>query len=134
VTLPTGQWYDKSGKDLDMVRRALEPDPDANLEGAAFHIQQAAEKLVKGYLTQIGVVVPRTHDIGALAAQVPAGDPFKAQFMALDAVTPWATLWRYPPDDPATNLAPDIGDVLTWKRKVEELSNSIRPGRSAGCP
>ncbi len=83
---PAKDWYDKFLGDMDMVRRALEPDP--NVEGAAYHVQQAAEKLIKGYLTQIGIPVPRTHDIGTLAAQIPVGDPLRLAAVTLDAVTP----------------------------------------------
>ena len=131
MSVSASDWYDKSLDDLDMVRRALEPSPGQNLGGAAYHVQQAAEKLLKGYLTHIGVAVPRTHDIATIAAQIPHVDPLKADAVALDAVTPWATIFRYPPDDPATNTPPELKDVLSWKQRIEDLTVKIK---SASTP
>jgi HEPN domain-containing protein len=44
-------WLEKAAKDLDAVRRSVMPLPDQNLETAAYHTQQAAEKGVKALLT-----------------------------------------------------------------------------------
>ena len=124
-------WYQKSANDMDMVRRALEGDPDMNLEGAAYHVQQAAEKLIKGYLTDLGIHHGFTHDIGALANLIPNANPHKADVVALDATTSWATQWRYPNDDPAANSPPTLADVSTWKQKVEDLTSQIAPAPSS---
>ena len=110
-----------------MARRALDSNPDVNLEGAAYHVQQAAEKLIKGYLTDLGVAYPFTHDVGALAGRIPDSDPLKADAVALDATSSWATQWRYPVDDPATNPIPDLADIETWRQKVEDLTHLMNP-------
>ena len=43
-------WLEKAKGDLDVVRRSLMPLPDKNLEAAAYHCQQAAEKSIKALL------------------------------------------------------------------------------------
>lgn len=42
-----------------------------SLSGAAYHCQQAAEKLVKALLAQSAIVFPKSHDIAALVALLP---------------------------------------------------------------
>ena len=129
---PSGNdWYKKSDGDMDMVRRALDGDPHMNLEGAAYHVQQAAEKLLKGYLTDLGIRYPLTHDIATLAHHIPSTNPLRPGAIALDATSPWATQWRYPADDPATNPAPDLADIETWRQKVEELTGLMNPAPSS---
>jgi len=44
-------WFDKAGKDLWRVEILLAAD---DIEGAGFHLQQAAEKYLKGYLLHKG--------------------------------------------------------------------------------
>jgi HEPN domain-containing protein len=52
-------WLEKARGDLDVVRRSLVPMPEVNLEAAAYHLQQAAEKSLKGLLVHLGLVYPR---------------------------------------------------------------------------
>ena len=124
-------WYKKSASDMDMVRRALDGNPVMNLEGAAYHVQQAAEKLLKGYLTDLGIRYPFTHDIGTLAHLIPSTDPLRPDAIALDATSSWATQWRYPADDPATNPVPDLADIEIWRQKVEDLTGLMHPAPSS---
>jgi HEPN domain-containing protein len=66
-------WLEKAATDLDAVRRSLMPLPDQNLETAAYHTQQAAEKGIKALLTHLGIAYPRGrhgHDIALAAAEV----------------------------------------------------------------
>lgn len=52
-------WLEKGKGDLDMVRRSLIPMPEQNLEAAAYHLQQAAEKAMKALLAHLGIPYPR---------------------------------------------------------------------------
>ena len=51
---------------------------------AAFHLQQAAEKLVKAALSIEDIPVALTHQIGALAAMLPDDHPLRADLAAFD--------------------------------------------------
>jgi HEPN domain-containing protein len=65
----------KARSDLDMVRRAMTPPTDQNLEQAAYHIQQAAEKARKALLVHLGIAYPRGgakgHDLKLSALLIP---------------------------------------------------------------
>ncbi|MEK6409399.1 MAG: HEPN domain-containing protein [Acidobacteriota bacterium] len=54
----------KADNDLKMARIGF--DHDAPLDTVAFHVQQAAEKMLKALLASRGVDYPRTHDLRAL--------------------------------------------------------------------
>ena len=59
------QWLSKADDDLRLAELALGTDPPV-CWGAAFHAEQAAEKLLKALLTFHGIEFARTHDIDYL--------------------------------------------------------------------
>jgi HEPN domain-containing protein len=56
-------WFAKAEKDLYRVDILLAAD---DIEGAGFHLQQAAEKYLKGYLLSKGWPLKRIHDLEVL--------------------------------------------------------------------
>jgi HEPN domain-containing protein len=61
-----------------------------------FHCQQAVEKILKAVLSEYGVPFRRTHDLRELMdALADAGHPLPRTLASLDALTPFATLFRY---------------------------------------
>ena len=56
-------WYDFGAKDLDRARRRL---VEEDVEDAVFHLQQAAEKLIKGKLIALGWSLQKTHNLRKL--------------------------------------------------------------------
>lgn len=56
-------WFEKARKDLRRVEVLLADD---DVEGAGFHLQQAAEKYLKGYLLGKGWPFKRIHDLEVL--------------------------------------------------------------------
>lgn len=56
-------WFRYAQRDLE---RAACLDANTDPEGVLFHLQQAAEKALKGRLVQLGWKLQRTHDLGAL--------------------------------------------------------------------
>jgi HEPN domain-containing protein len=122
-------WLETAAKDLDAVRRSLMPLPDQNLEMAAYHTQQAAEKGVKALLTHLGIAYARGrhgHDIALASAGTPASHRLAGDAQALGALTPWATAWRYPADDPATAAPlPEAAEIERWAEKVEAFLNTV---------
>jgi HEPN domain-containing protein len=53
---------------------------DGPIDAIAFHLQQAAEKLLKAFLTLHGIEYPFTHDIGELLLMAVEPSPRLAQF------------------------------------------------------
>jgi HEPN domain-containing protein len=98
---------------------------------AAFHVEQAAEKLIKAVLTTEGRTYPATHhQLGQLAALLPPDHAWRADLAALDKHTSAATALCYPspgghlpaPPDPAT-LAEDLREI---ERLLPELEDWCR--------
>ncbi|MCJ2142270.1 HEPN domain-containing protein [Methylobacterium sp. E-066] len=98
------EWVRKAQQDTRSARRLLLDPPE--LEDAAFHVHQAVEKAAKAILVSEGIRYPRGrgagHDLDALARLIPSSSPFHAQAQQLAGLTPWATAFRYPADDPLT--------------------------------
>lgn len=98
------EWIRKAQQDTRSARRLLLDPPE--LEDAAFHVHQAVEKAAKAILIAEGIRYPRGrgagHDLDALAKLIPRSSPFHAQAQQLAGLTPWATAFRYPADDPLT--------------------------------
>ena len=89
-------WMMKEWRDLETARRVAENESPF-YDVAAYHCQQAAEKAVKAFLAHHGKPFERTHDIEVLtdvAAEVNAD--FSQLAEAADALTPYATRFRYP--------------------------------------
>jgi HEPN domain-containing protein len=64
---------------------------------SAFNIEQAAEKLLKAVLTVEGKTFSvQHHQLGALAQLLPEGHEWRADLMAFDQFTSYATSLRYP--------------------------------------
>lgn len=67
-------WIVSADTDLDAARRCVADPP--NVAVAAYHCQQAAEKLIKAVLVALCIPYPRGrsgHDLGLAAAQIPSG-------------------------------------------------------------
>ena len=89
-------WLVKAWRDLETARRAATGEP-AFYDIAVYHCQQAAEKAVKAFLVHHGKPYEKTHDIEVLADLAGEIDPsFSKLADAADALTPYATRFRYP--------------------------------------
>lgn len=85
---------------------------------AAFFVQQTVEKIGKALLVHDGVDPERVHAIAKLAAELAPAHPLRADLMALDRLSVYATVIRYPsptgklPRPPAADaLDADIATV-----------------------
>lgn len=93
---------------------------------AAFNIEQAAEKLLKAVLTAEGIRFPTSHhQLGALAALLPASHVWRADLMAFDDFTSYATALRYPKPGGGLPSEPDDADLRQGWAEVAALVNEI---------
>ena len=89
-------WMVKAWRDLETARRAAEGEPPF-YDVAVYHCQQAAEKAVKAFLVHHGKPYEKTHDIEVLTDLASVVDStFSKLADAADALTPYATRFRYP--------------------------------------
>ncbi len=69
------------------------PERDA----VCFHCQQAAEKYLKALLCEVGLVIPRIHNLPRLLLSVTPHYPtLKSSRRILESLTRYATEYRYP--------------------------------------
>ncbi|HSW42732.1 MAG TPA: HEPN domain-containing protein [Patescibacteria group bacterium] len=123
-------WLELAALDLEAAVR-LAGDPDF-ARVVVYHCQQAAEMAIKGLLTWNGIRFGRTHDLdmlGSLARPLaPALGPVLDRAVDL---TPYAWLYRYPPDSPAP-LQGEAGEAIDAARELSEailgtVPDGLRP-------
>jgi len=94
----------KAAQDEALLDQVL-TSGDVSDEIIGFHCQQAAEKILKALLSDLGVRFRKTHEIGALMCLASeTGHPLPAQFEDLDALTPFGAIYRYDDYDAPVSL------------------------------
>ena len=89
-------WLIKAQHDLASAKR-LSTGPDPLLDTAIYHCQQAAEKVVKGFLVYRDTRFSKTHDIEQLTAVANGLDARFAAWVEVGKhLTLYATVCRYP--------------------------------------
>ena len=85
----------KAAQDEALLDEVLASDQVSD-EIIGFHCQQAAEKILKALLSDVGVRFRKTHEIGALMALLAqSGHGLPDQFENLDVLTPFGAIYRY---------------------------------------
>ena len=91
------EWMKYARADLVFARLPL---PTGGLyEQLCFHAQQAAEKALKALLVQLGIAVPKTHNLQGLVDLLPsklANDPV---FRDAPRLSIYAVTFRYPGEE-----------------------------------
>ena len=64
----------------------------SNRRQAAYFCQQAAEKMARAILAEASVLFGTGHNLGQMAAALPAEHPFRGKLTALDKHSPAATI------------------------------------------
>jgi HEPN domain-containing protein len=97
----------RPGHDLRSAKRLFTDEPPI-LDTAAYHCQQSAEKALKAFLVLHEIQFSKIHLLLPLIEQCVDVDPAFAQLReAAEALTPFATVFRYPGDV----LEPEPSDV-----------------------
>ena len=124
----TRDWVRKAEADYraaHKVWRGHDPLPDP----CCFHCQQCAEKYLKALLEELGLNVPRTHNLVALLPLlVPYHGSLRSMRRGLDFLTRFAVDTRYPGDDASKRQAEA---ALRWAGQVRTACRSLlslKPG------
>jgi HEPN domain-containing protein len=120
-------WLKVAKSDLRQVRNNLF-GPEPTTSGAAFHCQQAAEKLVKALLVLEDIAFRKTHDIEALVALLPSNHQLRPAVSSLEHLTPFATIYRYPAEDEPEE--PTQEDVTQWLHELEQAATLVEQAAS----
>lgn len=114
------EWIEKAEQDLRRVERRLqEGDP----EDAAFHLQQALEKFLKGYLLSTGWELKKIHDLEALLDDAVGSAAELERYRALcQQVTGYYLTERYP----SVGGAPSAEEIRSAYQSAKDFSGWIR--------
>jgi HEPN domain-containing protein len=115
------EWLRRVEKDLTMARKGCEGD-DAVPDQAAYHVQQAAEKLTKAALVAHEVRPQKGHKIEEFAPLLPDDFLLKARFRELERFSDFAWAYRYP-EYPGQERIPEptIAEVRDWIAELKAL-------------
>lgn len=98
---------------------------------AAYLAQQAVEKIARAILAQAGIGFGTSHNIGQMAAALPADHPWRPKLIALDRLSPAATSYRYPapggrivPGPPPADLRADLAEVARLREEARKTVKS----------
>jgi HEPN domain-containing protein/predicted nucleotidyltransferase len=120
------RWLKVADNDSRTVLACLAADPP--LRGnAAFHCQQAVEKLLKGFLTLAGKRSRKTHSLSQLGAMAQESFPELAELVStVDNWSSWVAEFRYPG---ATEPEPDQHELRRALDVIDRLAASLRAKR-----
>ena len=124
------EWLRKADNDRRMAEAALLQIP-AITEAAAFHCQQAVEKLLKAFLTWREEEFEKTHDLRLLIERCGRHDPaFLDHQDTIEPLTGYAIRFRYPgPEDPSVEAVEAALAVVreVWDFVVARMPKEVRP-------
>ncbi len=118
------RWLAKADEDVAVAELALARYPPLT-EPAAFHCQQAAEKILKALLVAAGVVPTRSHDMERLVQGAALLYPTLSDKMqAFARLTEWLTVSRYP--DLGGGLGEGPSDVANMLALIKAFGADVR--------
>lgn len=120
-------WLRKASEDLRAAAVERAADPPV-LSDIVFHAQQAAEKVLKGFLVWHGKTFRKTHSLEELGEQcLEIDDSLRTSIDQAVPLTEYASKFRYPgePEDPSVEEADEA--IASARRLFEAVSNVLPP-------
>lgn len=94
--------------------------PESPDEVIGFHLQQAAEKLLKALLSFLSIEYRYTHNLGELIHLLAAaGEGLPSELDNVRNLTPYALEWRY-------DFLPGEGESRLDRKAAREMVSSLR--------
>lgn len=88
-----------------------------------FHCQQCAEKYLKGILEELGLTIPKTHDLDyLLALLLPHHSSLRSLRRGLIFLTDFAVDTRYPGNNASKRQA---ASALRWMDRVRTVARAL---------
>jgi HEPN domain-containing protein len=124
------RWLAVAERDRRTALACLADEPPLR-ESAAFHCQQAVEKLLKGFLVLAPKRSRKTHSLAELGAMAEASFPDIAEFVAAaKGWSNWAVVYRYPGEDGAdVPPEPDEDELRRALAVLDALAARLRAAR-----
>ena len=119
------RWFVLAREDVRAVDACL-GSAEPVLGPAAYHLQQAAEKAIKGLLVTENVAVGRTHDLVRLGDLASSHYPaWIGHFERLAPISIWNSAYRYPDAAGMTDGPPDIEELFAALTEVQDFLKKI---------
>ena len=119
------RWFDAAGIDRKAAAASLNVDPHLR-PSVAFHCQQAAEKLLKGFLVLAAKRVRKPHSLRQLGDMAVASFPELAELAgAVSAWSEWGVVYRYASDN-ASRPLPDEAGLRDAFFTIDQLVAELR--------
>jgi HEPN domain-containing protein len=93
---------------------------------AAYHCQQAAEKLIRVLLIHHNIEPGLDHHLDILVAKLPENEPWKSRLAPLHKYTPYATTYRYATSSGRVPTSPEPGGVASDAANISVLIAEAR--------
>ena len=120
------EWLAVAREDRRVAAACLTMDPPSR-GTAAFHCQQAVEKLFKGFLVVAGKRSRKTHSLAQLGTAAQASFPDIADFVAAARNwSGWAVDYRYPSMTSPVKAAPDDDELHRAFAVIDALAARLR--------
>lgn len=93
----TIEWVDKAEGDYLTAGREIRVKKSPNYDAVCFHSQQVAEKYLKAFLQEMGLITPKTHALlDLLALCISVESSFQIIRADLNTLEGYAVQFRYP--------------------------------------
>jgi HEPN domain-containing protein len=124
------EWFERGRHDMETAQ--LLYDERGYTDSIAYHIQQALEKYLKGYLVLHGKRPPRIHELDTLLNHVGAFDSSLADFLDLcEKASRYYIEDRYPPGPPTEykyeEIKADLERAWELTRKIQVKAGTPTP-------
>jgi HEPN domain-containing protein len=116
-------WLDDAELDLDAARRLASDPPNRH---ASFHLQQAAEKLIKAVRLARGQHATAEHALEKLIAALPEADEWRAKLTPLGPLSAYSTTYRYPSPVGRTKHGLAAAETTAWVSRIAKLISEAR--------
>jgi len=118
-------WLRIAASDRRAAGVCVEQDPPLR-DIAAYHCQQAAEKLLKGLLVHARQDFGKTHDLETLAkAALQVFPGFEPLVAPMNAWSAWGVAYRYPPEEDQ-EPEPTIDELLEALERLGRFEAALR--------
>jgi HEPN domain-containing protein len=118
----TAEWVRKAEADY-VAASKLQRGSDPLHDVVCFHCQQCAEKYLKALLEELGVGIPRTHNLIALSPLLLPHYPLMRAFRrGFDFLTRFAVDTRYPGDQASKRQA---ASAMRWAGKIRVTCRNL---------
>ncbi len=130
----TREWVRKAESDFQLAV-TIAREAGRFHDEQCFHSQQCAEKYLKALLEELGLTIPRTHNLVDIMNQLlPYHDNLRSMRRGLDYLIRFAVGTRYPGDSASNRQA---ASALRWAGRVRDACRAIlglRPPRRRKAP